>query len=89
MTGQLGPDFPDHRPDVLGIPAQCLVPSPDFAQDGHNDPGYVSLSLARHESEESQECSTLLDPYDALVQANRLIRAANLVLEAQEGVASP
>jgi hypothetical protein len=67
-------------------PIPC--PSGDCPGSSHIDPGQVNLSLASYEAEGTQERRAFLNPFEALMLADRLTRAAHFVLETQEGVPS-
>lgn len=57
----------------------------ECGKPGH-DPGLIGLIIDSIENDDRQGRSTLLSAEEALVLANRLTRAANLVLESQEDV---
>ena len=84
-------DAPLHVRTVGGITADNISVQVDHVytmeadEDGHPEPGLVGLAVFKDDA----EMSVLISPDDALVIANRLQRAANLVMEAGEDLPDP
>jgi hypothetical protein len=84
-------DEPLHVRTVGGITADNIsiqvdhVYTMETCEHGHPEPGLVGLAVFK----DDDRLSVLLSPDDALIIANRLQRAANLVMEAGEDLPNP